>query len=495
MTENTPPEKKPENHNFIPPDAGLNRNKQERSISLPIIFFVLFLLFDAVILIFWLLPAKENQAQAPQKTVQAKVFTIPGQEAVARDHISSKARLAAEEQLDRFLRLEAKNESENIEFWGGKDYAQVTSLVTIGDKALANKDFSKAQQAYDQATERLRELLAKKTKMFSTAMDRGYAALEERDSATATQKFQLALSLEPDNENARHGLQRAGNLDQVILLYHQAQEFEKEDDLDAARSLLLQATRLDPEFTPAAETLAWVETKLKDKKFQQAMSDFFTALHKSNFNQARRLLQKAAMEKPGNSVLMDAEKQLTTAITTARLSALEKEFRRLTAAEQWQKALQICKQALRINPDVGFAVQNSEFVRQRAELDQKINSILAQPQRLQDDGPLAEAGHVLNMAGSIKDPGPKLSARIAALNQLIARASTEIEINLHSDGVTDVVIYRVGRLGTFEEKQLKLRPGIYTVVGSRSGFRDVRQKFKVDVNQHISIFIHCEEPI
>jgi hypothetical protein len=59
-----------------------------------------------------------------------------------------------------------------------------------------------------------------------------------------------------------------------------------------------------------------------------------------------------------------------------------------------------------------------------------------------------------------------------------------------------VVIYHVGRLGTFEEKQLKLRPGIYTVVGSRSGFRDVRQKFKVDANnQHISIFIHCEEPI
>jgi hypothetical protein len=107
---------------------------------------------------------------------------------------------------------------------------------------------------------------------------------------------------------------------------------------------------------------------------------------------------------------MDAEKQLATAITTARLSVLEKEFRRLTAAEQWRKALQICKQATRINPDIGFAAQNSEFVRQRAELDQKINSILAQPQRLRDDGPLAEAGHVLNMAGSIKDPGPKLSA-------------------------------------------------------------------------------------
>jgi tetratricopeptide (TPR) repeat protein len=495
MTENTPPEKKPENHHLIPPDAGLNQDKQKRSPSLPIIFFALFLLFDAFILIFWLLPAKENQVHAPRKTVQAEVSTNPGQKAAARDHISIKARLAAEEQLDRFLRLEARNETENIELWGGKSYAQITYLVTIGDKALANRDFAEAKQAYEQATERLQELLAKKTKMFSTAMNQGYAALEEQDSATATQKFQLALSMELDNVNAWHGLQRAGNLDQVILFYHQAQEFEKKDDLDAARSLLLKAIQLDPEFIPAAETLARVETKLKDKKFQQAMSNFFTALHKGNFNQARRLLQKAAAEKPGNPALRDAEKQLNTTITTAQLSALEKEFRRLTAAEQWRKALQICKQALRINQDVGFAAQNSEFVRQRAELDQKINSILAQPQRLQDDGPLVEAGHVLDMAGSMKDPGPKLSAQIVALNQLIARASTEIEINLHSDGVTDVVIYRVGRLGTFMEKQLKLRPGIYTVVGSRSGFRDVRQKLKVDINQHISIFIHCEEPI
>ncbi|MCK5915125.1 MAG: hypothetical protein KAG92_03215, partial [Deltaproteobacteria bacterium] len=166
-----------------------------------------------------------------------------------------------------------------------------------------------------------------------------------------------------------------------------------------------------------------------------------------------------------------------------------------TAAEQWQSALQVCKKAHQIDPDIGFAGQNREFVRQRAELDREIKRVLSQPQRLQDNGPLTEAGQTLKTARSISNPGPELKAQIVSLDRLITTASTEVEVSLRSDGATEVLIYRVGRLGTFVEKQLKLRPGIYTVVGSRSGFRDVRQKLKVDVNQHISLFIHCEEPI
>jgi len=48
-----------------------------------------------------------------------------------------------------------------------------------------------------------------------------------------------------------------------------------------------------------------------------------------------------------------------------------------------------------------------------------------------------------------------------------------------SDNLTEVVIYRVDRLGVFPRRELKLRPGTYTAVGSREGFRDVRVRFEV----------------
>ena len=489
MTENTP--------HLTPPDAGSNRNEQKKRPSALIILLILFLLFDAAILVFWLLPAKERKLPTVQKTVQAEAPATPGQVTATtrKDGSTAKARQAAEEQLERWLRLEAGDESENINVWGGEAYKEITDLVSRGDQAMAGKDFAGAQLIYLQAIERLQGLLAAKNEKFSTAMDQGYAALEKQDGAAAARNFQLALSMEPDSEDARHGLQRAENLDRVLLFYRQGLELEKKGSLDKARPLLRQAARLDPEFSPAAEALARVEATLKDKAFQRAMSDFFTALHTNDFTRARSSLQKAAAVKPGDPGVRDAEKQLKTTVTSARLSALEKEFYRLAAAEQWQKALQVCNQARRINPDVGFAVQNSDLAKQRAELDQKISLILSRPQRLQDDGPLAEAGQVLNLARSTRNPGPKLSAQIASLTRLIARAGTRVAVKLKSDGATDVVIYKVGRLGTFVEKQLELRPGTYTVVGSRSGFRDVRRQLVVRADRQNSLSIRCEEPI
>ena len=50
---------------------------------------------------------------------------------------------------------------------------------------------------------------------------------------------------------------------------------------------------------------------------------------------------------------------------------------------------------------------------------------------------------------------------------------------LESDEYTDVVIHRVGRLGTFSRRELNLKPGAYTVVGSRDGYRDVRLRLVV----------------
>jgi tetratricopeptide (TPR) repeat protein len=326
-------------------------------------------------------------------------------------------------------------------------------------------------------------------------MDQGHAALQKQDSESARHAFELALAMEPDNAAAEHGLQRAKNLDRVILLQRQGLQLEKQERLSEARSILLQATQLDPEFIPAAEILARVENKLNQKRFQQAMSTFFAALEKGKLSEASRSLQQAASFHPSHPVLQDAEKQLQAAEIAVRLTALEKEYKQWAAAEQWQQALEVCQQALRINPQAGFAVQAGETVKRRLALDQALVSVLARPERLQDDAPLAEAGQILETARLIKDPGPRLAAQIASLDQLLTTAATKVEVILRSDEATEVIVYRVKRLGTFAQKRLKLRPGTYTIVGTRPGFRDVRHKIEVKAGQSISLFIRCEEAI
>ncbi len=69
-------------------------------------------------------------------------------------------------------------------------------------------------------------------------------------------------------------------------------------------------------------------------------------------------------------------------------------------------------------------------------------------------------------------------------------------LSLESDNATEVAIQRVGFLGTFDRRQVELKPGKYTVTGKRTGFRDVRREITVAPGQSgQTIVIRCLEPL
>jgi hypothetical protein len=69
-------------------------------------------------------------------------------------------------------------------------------------------------------------------------------------------------------------------------------------------------------------------------------------------------------------------------------------------------------------------------------------------------------------------------------------------VRLTSDELTTVTLYRVGTLGAFSSRDVELRPGTYTVIGSRDGYRDVRETFTVRPGGSLPpINVICLEPI
>ena len=54
----------------------------------------------------------------------------------------------------------------------------------------------------------------------------------------------------------------------------------------------------------------------------------------------------------------------------------------------------------------------------------------------------------------------------------------------------------MGNLGSFTAKQMDLKPGKYTLVGTRQGYRDVRQEFTIEPGKKApTIIVQCEEKI
>jgi len=59
-----------------------------------------------------------------------------------------------------------------------------------------------------------------------------------------------------------------------------------------------------------------------------------------------------------------------------------------------------------------------------------------------------------------------------------------------------VTLFKVARLGTFEQTSVSLKPGRYIAAGTRSGYRDVRIEFTVtDKGFDSPISISCSEAI
>jgi hypothetical protein len=108
----------------------------------------------------------------------------------------------------------------------------------------------------------------------------------------------------------------------------------------------------------------------------------------------------------------------------------------------------------------------------------------------------AEAETLIKRAAGQDPSGPVLRSQIARLQILLPGFDVPVKIEMLSDNATQVQIQRVGTFGSFNKREIELKPGKYTVVGTRPGFRDVRRDVTIAPGGDVqTISVSCVEPI
>jgi hypothetical protein len=129
-------------------------------------------------------------------------------------------------------------------------------------------------------------------------------------------------------------------------------------------------------------------------------------------------------------------------------------------------------------------------------LHQQLDELIIEPDRLSVPSVMQKATMLVVNITTSPDVGPRLAGQKDELSRLLKRAATALTVPIISDNVTEVSIYKVGRLGNFMRKEVNLRPGTYVAVGSRPGFRDVRLEFRVAPEIEMEpVIVQCEEQI
>jgi len=480
------------NKPVLTPPQGAVPHTSTNPLVIVLILISLLVLLVLSATVIWLLPSKNSVVIDQTQPVQPTVINTKNPDQQQADPAAEEA----ERNLETWLKAMAAAEAENIEAWGGKEYGAIVNTAATGDQFFKNKEFEAAQAAYKKAVHDLDYLLASKMSKLEAAIHMGQEALEAQQAGTAISAFQQALFIDPENEMALQGTRRANNLDHVLSLYNEGMHMEEKNNLEQARQLFQEASNTDPDFIPASEALNRVHNTIQDMLFQDAMSRAITALDNGELSTAEKALAEAAQLRPQDPAMIAARERSTEMGRIRELKKLQLKADTLTGNEDWNGVVKVYRRALQIDDTINYATIGLPEASRRLQLDTSLKSILARPERLQDDGPLREAGKILESAKRVAHPGKILHSQILTLERLVHNALITVDVVLRSDNTTEVEMYHIGRFQPFVEKRIPLKPGTYTVVGRRPGFKDVRLSLKVEAEMKMPVFyIRCEEPI
>jgi len=406
------------------------------------------------------------------------------------------ARTAATKKLETLLALKAQAESGNTAAWAQQAYQEILDIEGRGDQFFTAGDYLQAEDHYNRAVTDLKSLLDTKTLAFQEFLNNGYQFLSEEKGGDALKSFNMALAIHPDNQDALAGAQRARNLDTLLALYRSALAHEQSGEFSAAEDALKELQKLDNSYPPAQNLLAKVKKTIEKQVFEQQMGSFFKDLKTGELKRARETLEKIKKRQSGHPEVIQAETLLITKEQRVLVNKLRQRAESQSSKEQWEEALATYYQVLAIAPDILFAVNGRDLAGKRVELDQALQERLSQPHRLQENTQIEAAKRLLDYARQFSPRGVRLTSQIDRLDKLVTLASTPVPVIINSDNMTDIVIYHVGRMGTFFSKEITLKPGKYTIVGSRKGFRDIRTIIEVDPGKSKNqLLVACREPI
>lgn len=408
----------------------------------------------------------------------------------------AKQRQEAQTVLASLLERQAALEELEVAEWAEQEYDAALAFAKLGDEAYRNQGFADATTQYENADAALEQLQAMVPEVFATAIAKGQQALVDGDAALAREQFTLALILDPEDVGALTGLRRAASLEDVRRLVGEAEDLRDANRLDDALATAQRAANLDGAYEQARSLVSSIRTQIADNAFTRVMSEGFAALQAGESQTAIAAFERALAMRPNSTQAQEAITQTKDQLAVTQINAHRSAAESFATQEQWAAAVGEYDAALSIDPNLVFAIEGKDYTQKRAQLDSLLASAIDQPERLADTAVYEQVVQVYYTGRNLEVEGARLQKQLDELEVLLNKAQVPVQVQLVSDNQTLVTLYQVGELGKFNQQVLSLKPGKYVAVGTRSGYRDVREEFEVGFgNRSAPVTIACTDEI
>jgi serine/threonine protein kinase/tetratricopeptide (TPR) repeat protein len=437
------------------------------------------------------------QSAAPSAPAAAKPAPRPASPTPAPKPRVDRAALARfnREHAD-FSRRAAALEARGVGDWDDADFAAAQMQAAESSGAAAAGGLTIAWQHLSQAEQLLAQAANKAPQAVAAELRAGDAARAAGHRQRATRAYLLARRIDPNSRRAIDGARRARRVSGLSPLLVDARKAQLAHNYSRAAQDFSQALALDPGNPVAKAGLARVNAAFGDDDYARAVGAGFAALGAGQLREARTDFQQALAFRPQDREATEGLQRVGAAMQAGRVAALRQQAASLERQEHWRQALAVYDTALRQDPALAFAQRGKARDEARVELSEALQRIIDHPERLAVPSVRDEAVALLQQAREVTPSGPALQAQTEHLAQLLPQLDRPVLLNLISDNATQVTIPSIGVFGTFGRREIRLKPGTYSVIGRRDGYRAVHQEFTVEPGQQsVTITVSCFEPI
>lgn len=255
------------------------------------------------------------------------------------------------------------------------------------------------------------------------------------------------------------------------------------------------AAAMPPAVGPAAAPAAAVKTSFNDDGYARAAGEGFAALGAGRLAEARAAFERARTLRPNGSEALDGLRRVAAESQSRSFGSMRAHAADLESQERWQDALDDYRNILRQDHSLVFAQEGKARAEARLQLDESLQDLLDHPERLSLPGVRDQATQLLQSAAQQPAAGPVLGSQIARLTELLPGSDRAVHVALVSDSLTQVAIEGVGSLGSFSERDIELKPGHYTVIGTRDGYHDVHRDITIAPGEdNQTVTVSCDDP-
>ncbi|MEM7402191.1 MAG: hypothetical protein AAF304_09615, partial [Pseudomonadota bacterium] len=284
--------------------------------------------------------------------------------------------------------------------------------------------------------------------------------------------------------------------EELYVLLEKGGKLEATNRFNDAKHVYQQAAELDPLSNEAKQAVNRVSARLAQIEFNQLMNQGHTSLSLEQYSDARAAFTAAQQLAPDSDKPKQGLAKIQTALHNKKLVALNSEAEHFETIEDWSNATNTYQQILTLSPNSSTAREGLVRNQNRQTILTRLDELNSNFLRLSAKSVAKEAQQLLAKAERLDSPGKKIEQAATKLKQQLELAKQPITITLQSDKHTDIAIYKVGKFGKFSSRQVDLKPGKYTIVGSRKGYRDVRKVVTVLAEMSTkTIQVQCDEPI